>query len=256
MIPDLVTVRRQISYFGKVRAAKPAEDATSQSDLTARPHQKHFWIRCIVFIITQRTSRRTHHAADTKLNIFQSVAKIEAKTYNIPKKEISNFTKTNNGHQEQQTRTTYCEPMLSCTKRLISTGKNTKQCSWRMECNTNRKTGRCPRDTVMYVFNGIEIAPYENHFISQKNYVKVKPWYYSIPEQQQEDDKAYRVSPQELYSDILGVEMLESVDFDKWTFGPKRSLKTTTKLIQNKIPLKNITPQDGQIRNVTKKETM
>ena len=73
---------------------------------------------------------------------------------------------------------------------------------------TGRPNG-CPRDIIMYVFNGIVIAPYEDHFVNKRNYMKAKPWDYPIPEQNMEDDKAYQVSRLDLYSDILGVEMLE-----------------------------------------------
>ena len=242
---DLLTARRQISYFGKTRAAKPAEETTTQGNLHARPPPVSKSISEHEDGEASSSESDTDEDEEaqleteedlhdieplTKLNVFDTVAKIKAKLYNIPKKDdyqlFEDLQWPPGVADTDGILRAKCYIVPSALFPQVRTRSNALR---ELDAMPTGAPEGYSRDTIMYIFNGIEIAPHEDCFVNKKHYQAVKPWDYEIPEQNQEDDKAYRLSPQNLYSDILGIEMLESADFDKWIFDPERSFKTNTK---------------------------
>lgn len=151
-VPEFITARRQISYFGKIRAA---EDATSQTNMFAQPPP-------VTKSISERDETSSTSSDDetddieaqlereedlydieplTKLNTFDIIAKIDANKYNIPKKDDFQLYEITMASRFRRHRWSATTEVLSHTQCPVSTSKNRSNAP-RMERREDQRDAR------------------------------------------------------------------------------------------------------------------
>ena len=108
----------------------------------------------------------------TKLNVFDTVAKIEAKLYKILKKDDYKLFEDKQWPlgvaDTDGILRGRCYIVPSALFPQVRTRSNALREWDEMPAGTPQS---CPRDTLMY----IEIADYKDHFVNKKNYPQIKP---------------------------------------------------------------------------------
>ena len=253
VIPSTLTARRQISYFGKVEAKPPVEQPLELGEIDPRKAPITTAVSMLVRKVSAKdieeekeTSSQDESSSNeeenvqkkkgfydinvcTKGNVFHTIEKIDAKKYNTPKDTDYQLNLDmnwpNGGPDDDDELRAKCYLVPSMLFPQLRTRSNAVR-EW--NAIPTGAPGSSPQDSIMYVFDGIEILSYENRFVRRDGYAENEPWEREIPAECQKDDEAYAVTPAQLYADMLGVEIPTSADVENWVLNLRPTTKTDT----------------------------